>query len=143
MHLSGKTNHLHVGDIVAIRPEAEDDAPAPAWNVCIVRWALSENPEHIELGLQFLAPTAFPAVFSVAQNGSGLEQGEALLLPRIPPLRPNEALVVPTGLLAGQPQKFTIVMGRDNVVVRELRTRGICEQTARVEVFSVEAEKRP
>lgn len=143
MHLSGKTNHLHVGDIVAIRPEAEDDAPSPSWNIGIVRWALSENPEHIELGLQFLAPTALPAVFSVAHNGSGLEQGEALLLPRIPPLRPTEALVVPTGLLAGLPQKFTIVMGRDNVVVRELRTRGICEQNARVEVFSVEAEKRP
>ncbi|MBS1198173.1 MAG: hypothetical protein H6R18_1958 [Proteobacteria bacterium] len=142
MHLSGKTEHLHVGDLVAVRPEAENGAPAPAWTVCIVRWALSENPEHIEMGLQVLAPTALPAVLAVCRNGSGLEQGEALLLPRIPPLRPTEALVVPTGLLDGQPEKFTIVIGNDNIVIRELRTIAICDQTASVEVFSVEAEKK-
>lgn len=144
MHMSGRTDHLRVGDLVAIRPEAENGAPLPAWNVCIVRWALSENPEHIELGLQVMAPTALPAVFAVASDKSDLEQGEALLLPRIPPLRPTEALAVPAGLLAGQPERFTIVIdGEKNLVVRELRTTGLCEQTANVEVFSVEAEKKP
>ena len=142
MHLSGRTEHLRVGDLVAIRTEVENDTPEDGWHICIVRWALSENPEHIEVGIQILAPTALPAVFAVTGNASGLEQGEALLLPRIPPLRQTEALAVPPGLLGARSETFTLVVGREHVVVREVRTTGVCEQTANVEIFSVEAERK-
>lgn len=36
--------------------------------VCIIRWALSENQEHLELGLQILATDAVPA-FGTTESG--------------------------------------------------------------------------
>ena len=53
MHVTGKTNRVTPGDIVALRTENVAD-----WQICIVRWALSENPEHLEIGLQVLATRA-------------------------------------------------------------------------------------
>lgn len=144
MHLSGRTDHLRVGDLVAICLEEESVGSEPVWHVCMVRWALSENPEHIEVGIQILAPSAAAAVFAL--SGCAPDEsarGKALLLPRIPPLWPTEALAVRTGLLKGVDQRLTLVVGENNVVVRELRITGVCEQTSNVEVFNVESvEKR-
>lgn len=138
MHMSGNTDHLRVGDLVAIRPELENEAAIPGWNVCIVRWALSENPEHIELGLQILAPSASPAMISFSNGTTVSRQVAGLLLPSIPPLRLTEMLVVRTGELAQHPGKLTVSMEREGVV-RELETVGLSEQTASVEAFNVVA----
>lgn len=137
MHMSGKTDHLRVGDLVAIRPEVENEAPMPNWNVCIVRWALSENPEHIELGLQILAPTGEPVSVQLRNGAAGPLQISGLLLPSIPPLRATEMLVLHTGALANHGGKLTVAFGKGKSKLRELETVGLSEQTASVEAFNV------
>lgn len=140
MHVSGKTTKLRVGDLVAMRAEPDGKTPTANWSVCIIRWAISENPEHIELGLQILAPTAYPAILASPENDA--EQTQAILLPGIPPLRPHEALVVHTGVFPEQSEKFTLVVDTAHVTVRELHTTGISEQTSSIEIFSVAANER-
>lgn len=137
MHVSGKTTKLRVGDLVAIRADPDGAAASTNWSVCIVRWGISENPEHIELGLQILAPTALPAVLSLPHASTEGAQTSAILLPGIPPLRPHDALVVHTGAFPEQSGEFTLVVDSSQVKVRELHTIGISEQTSSIEIFNV------
>ncbi|MGE5386574.1 MAG: hypothetical protein ACM3SV_11895 [Betaproteobacteria bacterium] len=137
MHMSGKTDHLRVGDLVAFRPEIENETALPAWNVCIVRWALSENPEHIELGLQILAPTGEPALVQLNDGANRPTHISGLLLPSIPPMRSTEMLVLHTGALANHPDKLTVAVGKEKSTLRELEMVGLSEQTASVEAFNV------
>jgi hypothetical protein len=58
MHMSGQTDDVRIGDIIALQAVDEQTGMSQAWHICIIRWAISENPEHIELGLQILAPSA-------------------------------------------------------------------------------------
>jgi hypothetical protein len=57
MHISGPTGTPATGEPVALRPHGGDNA----WQLCVVRWTLSENSAHLELGLQRLAIGAHPA----------------------------------------------------------------------------------
>jgi len=144
MHVNGATEHLHVGDLVAIRQDPRDDAPPPPWIVCIVRWALSDNPEHIELGLQILSPAAQPALLALAHDSEDLPpQASALLLPELPPLRPDESVIVPTGMLTRRTEKFSLLLDQEKIHLREMHTTSIREQTERVEVFSVAPNEKP
>jgi hypothetical protein len=135
MHVSGKTGNLSVGDITAIRSET-----GVSWQVCIVRWALSENQEHLELGLQILATRAVPAILALPVAGGDGGQFSVLLLPEVPALRASEMIVVPTGTLAGDPKNLVLVVEQQNLKVREVRRTGIDEQNSQVEVFSIETD---
>lgn len=140
MHVAGKTSGLQVGDVVAVRPQE----PLPDhhdWQICIIRWALSENPEHIELGLQTLAPRAIPAQIAIPAGPLGKAQIDAVLLPEVPPLRPNQALITATGTIADPSRKIILLVEQENLNVREIRAVQLDEQTARVEVFSVEPDE--
>lgn len=141
MHVSGTPGELRVGDIVALRPHRGDATGERAWQICIVRWALSENPEHIELGLQVLAGQGIPAILALPRNHQA--GTAALLLPKAPPLRPSQALVVPTGMVDDPTEKLIVVVEQDNVAVYELRPTCLDERTASVEVFTVEPDERP
>lgn len=144
MHVAGNTDRLRIGDVVAIQRLREEGPPAAEWQVCIVRWALSENPEHVEIGLQVLAPKAVPARLALPGNRCGSEQTHALLLPEIPPLRPLEALVVPAGTLFDDPaQKLILLVEQGNLAVYELRATQLEQQTANIEVFTVEPDGSP
>jgi cyclic-di-GMP-binding protein len=55
MHVSGPTHLLQVGDVVAVKPIGDRAEKSPEWLICLVRWALSDNPEHVELGLELIA----------------------------------------------------------------------------------------
>ena len=144
MHMAGNTETVHVGDLVAIRGEMKADAQPSPWNVCIVRWALSENPEHIELGLQILAPTALPALLSQINDAEDIPpQSSALLLPQVPPLRHTESLVLPTGTLDQLGEKFALLLDQDKILLREMHATAISEQTSSIEVFSVATDERP
>lgn len=143
MHVSGSTEQLRVGDIVAVGPQHDEDSAEIDWYICIVRWALSENPEHIEVGLQVLAPRAIPAVLALPQDRQHSSRTSALLLPQIPPLRPLQALVVPSGTVNDQSQKMVLLVEQDNLAVHELRAIQLNEQTSSVEVFTVEPDESP
>jgi hypothetical protein len=136
MHVGGKTGKLAVGDITAIRSESENN-----WQICLVRWALSENPEHLEMGLQILAPSAVPAILTLPSERDISERLPVLLLPEVPTLRATEALVTNSGALNNRGQKHVLIVAQGNVKVREIKTTRIEEQTSSVEVFAIETEK--
>jgi hypothetical protein len=135
MHVSGKTTRLAAGDVVAIRTES-----ATSWQICIVRWALSENPEHLELGLQILATQATPALLA-SRVGSAEGQQSVLILPRLPPMRPTESLIAPSGTTSGGLSKMILLVERSNLEVREVLATHLDEQTASIEVIAFEPNK--
>lgn len=135
MHVAGKTGQLAVGDVAAIRTESGSD-----WQICVLRWALSENPEHFELGLQILAPRAEPALL-VLPADEGSRQLRVLILPKIPPLRPTRSLIVPAdglGTLAGH-EHLHLLLETHNIEVREARVGELEEQTARIESYAIDS----
>ncbi|MGE5470716.1 MAG: hypothetical protein ACM3X0_07975 [Bacteroidota bacterium] len=136
MHVAGQTHRLRVGDIAALRPTNDQGTAAPVWHICIVRWALSENPEHIELGLQMLAREAIAA--QIAQpDARDAKKTRALILPEAAPLRPAQSLIVATGSIADDKHKIIVLVEKENLEIREVRATHLDEQTSRVEVFSV------
>lgn len=130
MHMIGSTTRLRVGDIVSLQA-LDESVSSPHWLVCIIRWAISENPEHVEIGLQLLAPRAIPA--RIAQ--AGRPPVEALILPETPPLRPGPSLVVSPGQLNEDSRRITLLIEQDNLVIREVKAVGLNEQTSSVEIF--------
>lgn len=141
MHLAGTSEKLEVGDVVALKPENHPPGRG-GWQACIVRWALSENPEHLEIGLQILAPKALPATIALpGENASA--HPHVLVLPAVPGLRPNDSLVTPAGLLPADQGRFVLLVERDNLEIKEVRTTSLDEQTARVEIFSIAVEEQP
>lgn len=136
MHMSGHTDDVRVGDIVAIQPSDDPSAGVPGWHICIIRWALSENPEHIELGLQLLAPKAMSVELA---HPFELDTGKvhALILPATPPLHPTQSLIVPSGLIHENTRRVVVVLEDQNLSIRELQINELCEQTSSVEIFSV------
>lgn len=137
MHLSGKTRAITVGDVAALRTETGDN-----WQLCIIRWALSENQEHVELGLQILSSRAYAADIALpAETEANACCRPALVLPATPILRPNEALVVPTGALAGRSRNLVLVIERDNVEVREISTACCDEQNGLIELYGIVTDR--
>ncbi|AXS79393.1 hypothetical protein [Dechloromonas sp. HYN0024] len=136
MHMSGNTSHLRVGDIVALQALGDHAEATPTWHVCIIRWAVSENPEHIELGLQILAPKAMAVEVAHAY---ALDSGNvaALMLPSAPPLRPTQSLVLPAGLLRENTRRIVVVIEADNLEIREVQSTSLDEQTSAIEIFNV------
>lgn len=138
MHVSGKTSRLAAGDVVALRTENHPD-----WQICIVRWALSENPEHLELGLQILATRATPATLANPATGNDGEQQPVLLLPALPPLHPTETLLAPVGTTLPPANRMILLVERENLEVRQVRASQITEQTASIEVVAIEPDTAP
>lgn len=136
MHMSGNTQHLRVGDIVALQALGDQAEATPTWHVCIIRWAVSENPEHIELGLQILAPKAMAVEVTHAY---ALDSGNvaALMLPSAPPLRPSQSLVLPAGMLRENTRRIVVLIENDNLEIREVRATSLDEQTGAIEIFNV------
>lgn len=135
MHVSGRTGSLSVGDLIAIRTESGDN-----WQICIVRWALSENQEHLELGLQILATRAVPALLALPATTEGRKRLSVLILPKIKTLRPTEMLVVPTGTLNDHSRNLILVIEKENIEIREVRSTQLDEQNSHIEVFSIEPD---
>jgi len=133
MHVTGKTNRVSPGDIVAIRTENAAD-----WAICIVRWALSENPEHLEVGTQILATRATPAI--LASNAKAAAERSVrqsvLVLPQLPPIRPSETLIAPTGTVQSDLRRMVLIIERENIELREIMPTHLDEQTSSIEVIA-------
>lgn len=136
MHMAGHTEHLKVGNIVALQAIDDDPEAYSPWNICIIRWAISENPEHIELGLQMLAPRA--TAVEVANPAAPLPgKVAALILPSMPPVRQTQSLVVPTGLVSESTDRVVVIVEHGNLSIRELNPVRLNEQSSTIEIFSV------
>jgi hypothetical protein len=135
MHLSGKTRSLAVGSIAALRAKNGN-----SWHFCIIRWALSENHEHLELGLQILAPRAYTANIALpAGKEAKTKPGyrPALVLPSAPMLRQNETLIVRSGALKGRSESLVLVIERGNVEIREISSLRCDERNGWVELYGL------
>jgi len=135
MHVAGKTGDLAVGNITAIRSES-----GSTWQICIVRWALSENQEHLELGLQLLATRAVPALLALVNGEDAANPLAVLVLPEVPTLRESERLVVPTGALGKPAKSLVLIVEKDNLRIREIRSTGLGERNSQIEVFAIETD---
>lgn len=124
MHVAGPTGRIDIGDVVALQFRGEKN-----WQLCIARWAQSENPEHIELGLQRLAPSA-DATTLVATD---LRTKGLLFSP--PGKEQHPALMIPADSLSAMPNKALLLTERHNLDVRETRPGPCLERTGSVEWY--------
>lgn len=140
MHLEGDSGALTVGEVVAIRctGDAENEQHAH-WQIALVRWAMSANPEHLELGLQIIAPQALPA--ELARPAVQRKQ-PALLLPAAPPLYARAQLLVAAASLPDFAEKLIVLIDGPRVDLRELQIVQIEEQTPSLALFAVQADER-
>ena len=139
MHVLGKASDVSVGDIVAVKAEDGDK-----WQVCITRWARSENQEHLEFGLKILAIDAIPAMLASTTEREERPRSSnpqpVLILPKVAPLRVDELLVTPSGFLDERPEHLVLVIEQENLEIREVRNTQLNEQTAHIEVFLIEPD---
>ncbi len=142
MHMSGEISCARVGDIVAAQSIGDRAEKDLLWHVCIVRWALSENPEHVELGLQQLASHVIAAELARPLELDS-KHIAALILPEMPPLRPHAGIVVQTGTLPIDSRKLLLLIEKENLEIREVRPTQLTEQTMSIEVFNVEPDEMP
>jgi hypothetical protein len=132
-HMSGTPPPIQVGELVAIRPQGRG-----AIFVCLVRWIQSNNPEHLEVGIQQLAPVAVPAVYKLSEaNGSAPEP--VLFFPQMPTQRKAPAIAVPPDRLRGD-SPFSLRHRRGHL---NLRPGRIVEKTSSIELIEVWSADQP
>ncbi|MBU0594095.1 MAG: hypothetical protein KKH74_10220 [Gammaproteobacteria bacterium] len=117
---------VRVGEIIGLRPENND-----AWNIGVVRWVSSENPNHLQLGAQMIAPTATPVTLRPLITSAGTPFQPALLLPEIPALKQPATLVCLRGGFLPQ-REFLL---DQNGVPQNVRATRLLEQTATFDLF--------
>lgn len=137
MHLSGQLEGVVAGSLLGLR-----NSPAQSWSICLVRWARSDNPEHMELGLELVAPSAIPVrVASGGREGDALPVA-ALLLPPLAALDRGETLLTGRGQYAGG--RFTLLREVEGKLqLTECHARRLVMQTASVELFEFERDYLP
>ncbi|HEX8962694.1 MAG TPA: hypothetical protein VF801_06800 [Rhodocyclaceae bacterium] len=128
MHVAGELAGLVAGSAIGLRQAA--DKP---WNICIVRWARSDNPEHIELGLEVVAPQA--EAVRIARSGDGGSGPlPALLLPPLAAVGRGEALLTARGCFV--PGSFTLINeSSGRLQLAECSASHLQMHTACVEIF--------
>jgi hypothetical protein len=140
MHVAGPSGRVQIGEIVAIQVSTEHSSAASNWPVCLVRWVVSENPEHLEFGLQVIATEALSTrIVQTGKIAAGMTS--ALLLPEKPPLRASTAVVVKNGALQRDCGKLIALLEKGNLAIRELRPVRQEEETSRIEILNVEPDE--
>jgi hypothetical protein len=90
LHVGGPIEPVRVGEVVGLRTR-----DSRTCHVCVVRWVLSDSPEHLELGLEELAPTARAVSLRSARSPRPDESQPVLLLPEVPALNQAPAILAP------------------------------------------------
>ncbi len=87
-----KDVHIRVGDLVGTQAPGSQSG----WAISVVRWMRSTGAEHMEIGIQRLAPYATPvSIRTLNDNNDESDQMYALLLPEIKALKQPPTLVSP------------------------------------------------
>jgi len=126
-HMSRTPPPIHVGELVALKPRGRG-----AIFVCLVRWIQSDNPEHLEVGVQQLAPIAVPAVYRLSETDRGAPE-PALFFPQMPTQRKAPAIAVSPDQLRGD-NPFSLRHRRGRL---DLRPGRIIEKTSSIELIEV------
>ena len=135
MHIAGDMPGLLSGSVIGIR--RNDKEP---WSLCIVRWVRSENPEHLEMGLEVLAPHATAVRIATASRpGAPIP---ALLLPPISGIGRGETLLTERGAY----ETGTIALMQEEggkLSVAECKPLPLVTQTSSIELFEFERVQHP
>lgn len=126
---------LAAGMVLALRRDASE-----AWSICLVRWIRNNEAEQVELGLQVVGSTCMPV--SIGFRGGELRTTTpALLLPPLPSVRNNVAILAPAGTYTSR--RFVLVREGPQVYIAQGRVLGLDLQTASVELFQYEIDPFP
>ena len=88
-HMGGEIEPIHVGEVIGLQLK-----DSPNCHVCVVRWLLSDDPQHIELGIEELAPSA--RAVSIRSTSEAQNNPEpVLLLPEVSSLSRAPAILAP------------------------------------------------
>lgn len=136
MHVAGSLSGLVPGGALGLRA-----APDRPWSICVVRWARSDNPEHVELGIEILAPHA-EAVHIARGGTAAISPVPALLLPALPSLKRPESLLTARGQFT--PGRFTLLgESAARIQVADCRASQLAIHTPCIEVFEFERQADP
>jgi len=126
--MNGRTGHVSVGDVVLVQCRERG-----AQYGCIVRRVVSNSPEHLEIGLQQLAPRVLPAVafFPLGEEDQGVK---ALFYPSLPTRDQPALLVIPAGIRDSHRELH--LRTRDGVA--RVRVRRIAERSADIELLEID-----
>jgi hypothetical protein len=135
MSVAGVRGEIESGSTLALRRDAEQP-----WSICIVRWARSEHPGQLELGLQIVGIGFQPV--EVGFRGRAAKKLEpALALPAMEPVRRHPAMLAPAGTYASR--RFVFVREGASLYIAQARALGLDMQTSRVELFQYELDPYP
>ncbi len=125
-HVAGPCAGLRTGAALGLR-----QADCKSWNICLVRWAKSDHPAHIELGLDLLATTA--QAVRIAHHGTNAPV-PALLLPPQPTLQRGETLLTTRGLF--RPGNFMLLAdSAEGVHICDCESGPLVTHTSSIEIF--------
>ncbi|HMK14575.1 MAG TPA: hypothetical protein VK460_06135 [Burkholderiales bacterium] len=129
--ISGITQPIRIGEIIGLRSEDSQN-----WNIGVVRRVFSDYPEHLELGVQMLAPAATPIIIKPVVAGPKETFQAALLLPEIRPLQQPATIVAAPATFRS---KLEYLIYQNNVV-SHVRAMQLVEQTASFDQFQFSIE---
>ncbi len=138
MHVTGVLHQIQTGEIVSLERVSDTHIRAPK-QFCIVRWVTSDNPEHVEIGVQTLCPTLYPA--SIFQHTTGEHFHPpipALFLPQHHTLRATDGILIDHKHLPLSEAKVLILIEKNNIELREVQLDTSEEQTDKLEIFTLQ-----
>jgi hypothetical protein len=141
MHVSGDIHGIAAGSALAVQPTTEQP-----WGLYLVRWARSDNPEHLELGLELVAQAgeAVRLVRHGSRDGMTAEDVtiEAFRLPPLPATKRGEALLAAPGI--HRSGTFTLVSeNAERIQLTDCTPGTLLLQTASVELFEFTRDFSP
>lgn len=123
---SRDSSNIRVGELIGLHAEQTGN-----WNIGVVRWVHSENPDHLELGTQMLAPRAAPAAIKPVIASAAAVFQTALLLPGVASLKQPPSVVAPRGTFQVQREYYL----EQNGATQTIRATKLVEQTASFDLF--------
>jgi hypothetical protein len=129
--ISGSTQPIRIGEIIALRSQDSQN-----WNIGVVRRVFSDKPEHLELGVQMLAPTASPITIKPVVAGPKDTFQAALLLPEIRALQQPATIVAAPATYRSKLEYLLY----QNSGISNVRAMRLIEQTASFDQFQFSIE---
>jgi hypothetical protein len=126
-YMSGELAPINVGDIVGVRGRDRGSI-----YVCLVRWILSNNPEHFELGLQQLSPIVVPAVYK-PEDSERVAPEPILFFPAVPAQNTPASVIAAANRLALD-QAVSLRHRRGRLAMRPTR---VLEKSATIDLLEV------
>lgn len=117
---------VRVGDLLGI----QDSSDGSVWRVGVIRWIKSPDTDHVEMGVERLAPSVTPVAVKPASHnkpGTGRRYTQALLLPAMPVLQRPATLIVARGVYEPGRSLHLAVDGEEPRIVRPVK---LLERTA-------------